>query len=157
MMDGRIGRLRWALDQAGFSGVSLLSYTAKFASSLYGPFREAVGSQGLLKGDKKTYQMNPANAAEALREAAEDIAEGADMLMVKPATFYLDVLYRIAQSTHVPVLAYHVSGEYAMLHALAQQTGVPFETLYNEALLSLKRAGARAIITYGAAERLRSL
>jgi porphobilinogen synthase len=150
MMDGRIGALRAALDDAGFSGVSLLSYTAKFASHLYGPFRDAVGSGGALKGDKKTYQMNPANAGEALREAAEDIAEGADMLMVKPATWYLDVLYRIRQSTDVPVLAYHVSGEYAMLHALAQQTGTPFQALYHEALLSIKRAGARGIVTYGA-------
>jgi porphobilinogen synthase len=150
MMDGRIGALRAALDDAGFSGVSLLSYTAKFASHLYGPFRDAVGSGGVLRGDKKTYQMNPANAGEALREAAEDIAESADMLMVKPATFYLDVLYRLSQSTDVPVFAYHVSGEYAMLHALAQQTGTPFAALYHEALLSIKRAGARGIITYGA-------
>lgn len=156
MMDGRIGVLRKALDCAGFESVMLLSYTAKYASSFYGPFREALGSDACLgQADKKTYQMDPGNALEALREAALDVEEGADMLMVKPALAYLDIIASFKQTFPLPVLAYQVSGEYAMLKAAAAQGWLDFDTTLMESLTAIKRAGARAILTYGALEAAR--
>ena len=149
MMDGRIAAMRAALDAEGYTGVSLLSYTAKYASALYGPFRGALGSAPK-KGDKKTYQMDPANRREALREAALDVAEGADMLMVKPATFYLDVISDLREHTTLPIAAYHVSGEYLMLKAAAASGWVDEKATTLEALLSIRRAGADMILTYAA-------
>ncbi len=149
MMDGRIASLRRALDAEGFQHVSLLSYTAKYASSLYGPFRGALGSAPKF-GDKKTYQMDPGNAREALREAALDVAEGADMLMVKPATLYLDVIAAMRRETHLPIAAYHVSGEYLMLKAAAASGWLDEKQATLETLLSIRRAGADMILTYAA-------
>jgi porphobilinogen synthase len=143
MMDGRIGAIRKALDQAGFSSTGLLAYSAKYASSLYGPFRDAVGSH-LAFGDKKTYQMDPANVREALLEAALDEEEGADILMIKPALFYLDVIAQLRQNTYRPIAAYHVSGEYAM----AFTPSLNPQAILREALLAIKRAGANLIFTY---------
>lgn len=151
MMDGRILAIRQALDDRDYKDISLMSYTAKYASSLYGPFREALQSTPL-KGDKKSYQMNPANVKEALIEAALDESEGADFLMVKPATLYLDVIYRLQQASNLPIAAYHVSGEYAMLKAAAQNKWLEFLPALYETLLSIKRAGANMILTYGALE-----
>lgn len=151
MMDGRIGALRDALDEAGYEGVLLLSYTAKYASALYGPFRGALGSAPKF-GDKKTYQMDPANAREALREAALDVAEGADMLMVKPATLYLDVIAALKEATHLPIAAYHVSGEYLMVKSAAASGWLDEEAVMLESLLSIRRAGASLILTYAAAD-----
>lgn len=151
MMDGRVKQIRAALDAAGFIQVAILSYAAKYASALYGPFRAAVGSKNNLgKADKRTYQMDPANAIEASRETVLDIAEGADMLMVKPATLYLDVLAQVAQASDVPVFAYHVSGEYAMLKAAAAAGMLDEKAATLETLLAIKRAGATAILTYAA-------
>lgn len=149
MMDGRISALRAALDAEGFTGVSLLSYTAKYASAYYGPFRGALGSAPKF-GDKKTYQMDPANVREALREAELDVAEGADMLMVKPATLYLDVIRAMREHTHLPVAAYHVSGEYLMVKAAAASGWLDERACMMEALLSIRRAGADMILTYAA-------
>lgn len=149
MMDGRIAALRRALDAENFQQVSLLSYTAKYASAFYGPFRGALGSAPKF-GDKKTYQMDPANAREALREATLDAAEGADMLMVKPATLYLDVIAAMRRETHLPIAAYHVSGEYLMLKAAAASGWLDEKQATLEALLSIRRAGADMILTYAA-------
>ena len=151
MMDGRIKAIRQSLDANGYPSVGLLSYTAKYASSFYGPFRDALSSAPSF-GDKKSYQMNPANSREALLEAQLDEEEGADMLMVKPASLYLDVIHQIRKNTNLPIAAYHVSGEYAMLKAAAQNGWLNFEKTLYETLLSIKRAGADMIVTYGALE-----
>ena len=151
MMDGRVAWIREVLDQNAFSHVSIMSYTAKYASAFYGPFRDAVDSAPK-KGDKKTYQMNPANRREALRELALDEQEGADMVMIKPALSYLDVIREVRDNTHLPVTAYNVSGEYAMVKAAAQQGWLDGEKTMMEVLTSIKRAGADAILTYFAKE-----
>lgn len=156
MMDGRVAALRGALDAEGYSQVSILSYTAKYASACYGPFRGALDSAPRF-GDKKTYQMDPANAREAEREAALDEAEGADMLMVKPATFYLDILQRLRQRTSLPLAAYHVSGEYLMIKAAAASGWMDEKKLALEALTSIRRAGADIILTYFAKDAARWL
>ncbi|MCI0335108.1 MAG: porphobilinogen synthase [Planctomycetes bacterium] len=149
MMDGRVGRIRRALDEAGFERVSILAYAAKYASAFYGPFRDAVGSAANLgMGDKRTYQIAPANSDEALREVALDIAEGADMVMVKPGLPYLDIVRRVKDTFHVPTFAYQVSGEYAMICAAAQNGWLDREKTVLESLLAFKRAGADAIFTY---------
>jgi len=161
MMDGRVGAIRDALDAAGFAHVAILSYAAKYASAFYGPFRDAVGSGTLLGGaalgDKKTYQMDPANGDEALREVALDLAEGADMLIVKPGLPYLDVLARVKAAFGVPTFAYQVSGEYAMLRAAALNGWLDFDRVLLETLLAFKRAGADGILTYAAIEAARLL
>ena len=148
MMDGRVGAIRAGLDGAGFQDVQIMSYAAKYASAFYGPFRDAVGSRGVLRGDKKTYQMDPANSDEALREVAMDIAEGADSVIVKPGMPYLDVLARVKAEFRIPTFAYQVSGEYAMLHAAAAQGAFDIDTVMMESLLAFKRAGADGILTY---------
>ncbi|MFF4380529.1 porphobilinogen synthase [Kitasatospora sp. NPDC001547] len=150
MMDGQIGVVRRALDEAGHQDVGILAYTAKYASAFYGPFREAVGSS--LKGDRKTYQQDPANARESLRELAQDLAEGADMVMVKPAMAYLDILRQVADASPVPVSAYQVSGEYAMVEAAAANGWIDRERMIMETLTSIRRAGAEQILTYWALE-----
>ncbi len=158
MMDGRIGSLRAALDREGFIHTRLMSYAAKYASAFYGPFRDALGSGGLLRGDKKTYQMDPANSDEALREVGLDLAEGADMVMVKPGMPYLDIIRRVRDRYEVPIFAYQVSGEYAMLMAAIRNGWLDHEKAMMESLLAFKRAGARGVLTYfalEAAERLR--
>ena len=147
MMDGRIGKIRKALDKSKFQNIQILSYAAKYASSFYGPFRDAVGSKKKLKGDKKTYQMDFRNSDEALREIALDIKEGADMVMVKPAMPYLDVIKSIKDKFKLPVFAYQVSGEYSLLETAIKKKIINSEAIY-ESLISLKRAGANAIITY---------
>lgn len=147
MMDGRVGVLRDALDQAGYENTSIMSYTAKYASSFYGPFRDALNSEPK-SGDKKTYQMNPANKSEALIEAQLDVEEGADMIMVKPALCYLDVIHMLKESFPVPVTAYNVSGEYAMVHAASQKGWLNYDAAMQEMLLSIRRAGADGILTY---------
>jgi porphobilinogen synthase len=157
MMDGRIGAIRDALDAAGFAHVQILAYAAKYASSFYGPFRDAVGSAAALKGDKKCYQMDPANGDEALREVALDIAEGADMVMVKPGLPYLDVLWRVKQAFGMPTFAYQVSGEYAMLKAAAANGWLDGERALLETLIAFRRAGADGILTYAAVEAARLL
>ncbi|EMR01766.1 porphobilinogen synthase [Cesiribacter andamanensis] len=156
MMDGRVEYLRNALDEAGYTEVSIMSYTAKYASAFYSPFRDALDSaprsaEGI-PGDKKTYQMNPANQREALIEADLDVAEGADMLMVKPALFYLDVIKLLKDHYDLPIAAYNVSGEYAMVKAAARQGWLNEEAVMKESLLSIKRAGADIILTYFAKE-----
>jgi len=156
MMDGRIGAIRAALDEEGFEEVGILAYSAKYASALYGPFREAL-QVNLQFGDKKTYQMDPANCREALLEAALDEQEGADFLMVKPATFYLDVIAKLREQTKRPIAAYHVSGEYSMVMAAHEKGWLNAEKVFYEALLSIKRAGADLIFTYAAASILDSL
>ncbi len=148
MMDGRIGAIRKALDQAGFDHVTILSYAAKYASAFYGPFRDAVGSAKNLSGDKKTYQMDPANTDEAIHEVALDLQEGTDMVMVKPGMPYLDIVRRLHDHFHVPVAVYQVSGEYAMLKAAAERGWLDEKKVVLESLLSMKRAGACAILTY---------
>ena len=148
MMDGRIGMLRAALDAAGFQHVQIMSYAAKYASGYYGPFRDAIGTKAALKGDKRTYQMDPANSAEALREVALDIAEGADSVMVKPGLPYLDIIRRVKDEFAVPTFAYQVSGEYAMLTAAAQNGWLDGDRVMMEALLGFKRAGCDGILTY---------
>jgi porphobilinogen synthase len=158
MMDGRIGAIRSALDEAGFIDVQIMSYAAKYASAFYGPFRDAVGSSATLVGDKRTYQMDPGNTDEALREAEIDIAEGADMIMVKPGMPYLDVLARIKDAFQVPTFAYQVSGEYAMLMAAAQNGWLDGDKAMVESLTAFKRAGADGVLTYFAprvAEKLK--
>lgn len=151
MMDGRVAAIRAALDAEGFTHVSILSYTAKYASAFYGPFRGALGSAPKF-GDKKTYQMDPANKREALREAMADVAEGADMLMVKPATMYLDVIAALREHTNLPIAAYHVSGEYLMIKAAAASGWLDERSCMMEALLSIRRAGADMILTYAAVQ-----
>jgi porphobilinogen synthase len=158
MMDGRVGAVRRALDAAGFDRVSIMAYAAKYASAFYGPFRDAVGSAAnLASGDKRTYQMDPANGDEALREVALDLAEGADMVMVKPGMPYLDVLCRVKNTFHVPTFAYQVSGEYAMLAAAAQNGWLDRDKTVLESLLAFKRAGADGILTYFAIEAAKLL
>lgn len=151
MMDGRVGYIRQVLDDAGFKHVSIMSYTAKYASAFYGPFRDALDSAPKF-GDKKTYQMNPANTKEALIEADLDIAEGADMIMVKPALAYLDIINSLNDHYDIPITAYNVSGEYAMIKAAAQNGWLDGEKIMLESLLSMKRAGASIILTYFAKE-----
>ena len=152
MMDGRIGAIRSALDRAGFQDRLILAYSAKYASAFYGPFREAIGSGGALIGDKKTYQMDPANGDEALRETALDLAEGADMVMVKPGLPYLDIVRRVKDAFGVPTMAYQVSGEYAMMKAAAANGWLDNDKVILEALMAFKRAGADGILTYTAVE-----
>lgn len=151
MMDGRVGYLRGELDMNGFEEVSIMSYTAKYASAFYGPFRDALESAPK-SGDKKTYQMNPANKIEALREAMLDAEEGADFLMVKPALSYLDIIHVLKENFQLPIVAYNVSGEYAMLKAAAQNGWLDYDKCMQEVLLSIKRAGADIIISYAAKE-----
>jgi porphobilinogen synthase len=148
MMDGRVGAIRATLDQAGLIHTRIMSYAAKYASAFYGPFRDAVGSGGALKGDKKTYQMDPANTDEALREVAMDIAEGADMVMVKPGMPYLDVVRRVKDAFGMPTFAYQVSGEYAMIAGAARNGWLDGERAMMESLLAFKRAGADGVLTY---------
>ncbi|MEU2801146.1 MULTISPECIES: porphobilinogen synthase [unclassified Streptomyces] len=150
MMDGQVGVIRDALDQTGHEDVSVLAYTAKYSSAFYGPFREAVGSS--LTGDRKTYQQDPANARESLRELALDLAEGADMVMVKPAGPYLDILAKVAESVAVPVAAYQISGEYAMIEAAAEKGWIDRDKAILESLTGIRRAGAQMILTYWATE-----
>ncbi|UKJ72725.1 porphobilinogen synthase [Azospirillum brasilense] len=157
MMDGRIGLIRDRLDSHGHELVRLCSYAAKYASAFYGPFRDAVNSGGFLKGDKKTYQMNPANTDEALHEVALDLQEGADMVMVKPGLPYLDIIRRVKDTFAVPTFAYHVSGEYAMLRAAAQNGWLDYDSALLETLTGFKRAGCDAILTYGAVDAARRL
>ncbi len=148
MMDGRIGAIRAALDEEGFIDVQIMAYAAKYASAFYGPFRDAIGTKSALVGDKRTYQMDPANSDEALREVALDIEEGADMVMVKPGMPYLDVVRRVRDSFGVPTFAYQVSGEYAMIMAAAQNGWLDGDKAIMESLLAFKRAGADGILTY---------
>ncbi|RVU16468.1 porphobilinogen synthase [Streptomyces antnestii] len=155
MMDGQVGVVRDALDTIGKEDVSILAYTAKYSSAFYGPFREAVGSS--LTGDRKTYQQDPANVRESLRELALDLEEGADMVMVKPAGPYLDVLAKVAESVDVPVAAYQISGEYAMIEAAAERGWIERDRAIMETLLGIKRAGANMILTYWATEAARWL
>ena len=150
MMDGRIGAIRDALEDAAFPNVQIMSYAAKYASAFYGPFRDAVGAAGLLQGDKKTYQMDPANAEEALREVALDLEEGADSVMVKPGLPYLDIIVRVKQAFEVPVFAYQVSGEYAMIEAAVAAGAGDRDKLVLETLLAFKRAGCSGVLTYHA-------
>ena len=155
MMDGQIEQIRKALDREGFTEVAIMAYSAKYASKFFGPFRDAVGSS--LKGDRRTYQQDPANVRESLLEAELDIAEGADFVMVKPALPYLDVLAKIAEVSPVPVAAYQVSGEYAMLNAAGQNGWIDYEETMMESLVSIKRAGADQIFTYYAIEAAKRL
>ena len=155
MMDGRVGAIRDALDAAGFGDTQIMSYAAKYASAFYGPFRDAVGSSGALKGDKKTYQMDPANADEALREVALDVDEGADMVMVKPGLPYLDIVRLVKDAFGMPTFAYNVSGEYAMLRAAADHGWLDYDRTLIEILLAFKRAGADGVLTYAALDAAR--
>src|SRR6516165_3120347 len=158
MMDGRVGAIRSSLDAAGFTDVSIMAYAAKYASAFYGPFRDAVGSSATLQGDKRTYQMDPGNTDEALREVELDIAEGADMVMVKPGMPYLDVLWRVKETFGMPTFAYQVSGEYAMLMGAARNGWLDEEKVMLESLIAFKRAGADGVLTYFAprvAEKLK--
>ena len=148
MMDGRIGAIRDALDAAGFQDVAIMSYATKFASAFYGPYREAIGTQGLLQGDKKTYYIDHANTDEAMRETEQDLAEGADMIMVKPGLPYLDIIHRLKDEFQVPTFAYQVSGEYAMIEAAAANGWLDGEQAMLESLLAFKRAGCDGILTY---------
>ncbi|HHS83292.1 MAG TPA: porphobilinogen synthase, partial [Devosia sp.] len=157
MMDGRVGAIRRALEGHGHTQVMIMSYAAKYASCLYGPFREAVGSLGRLKGDKRTYQMDPANAREALRQVQQDISEGADMVMVKPGMAYLDVIRQVRDRFDIPLTAYQVSGEYAMLRLGAEQGLWDIESAMLESLTGLKRAGCDGILTYFALDAARVL
>ena len=150
MMDGRVGLIREALEDEGFVNVQIMAYAAKYASAFYGPFRDAVGSRGLLKGDKKTYQMDPANAEEALREVALDLDEGADSVMVKPGLPYLDIVRRVKERFEVPVFAYQVSGEYAMIEAAAAAGAGDRDALVLETLMAFKRAGCSGVLSYHA-------
>ena len=157
MMDGRIGAIREALEAGGHHNVQIMSYAAKYASAFYGPFRDAVGSRGLLKGDKKTYQMDSANAEEALREVALDLAEGADSVMVKPGMPYLDIILRVKSEFQVPVFAYQVSGEYAMIEAAVAAGAADRDAMVLESLMAFKRAGTAGVLTYYAAHAARLL
>jgi porphobilinogen synthase len=157
MMDGRVGAIRKALEMNGHHNVQIMSYAAKYASAFYGPFRDAVGSRGLLKGNKKCYQMDPANTDEAMREVAMDIAEGADSVMVKPGLPYLDIVRRVRDRFDIPVFAYQVSGEYAMIEAAAAVGAGDRDALVLETLMAFKRAGCSGILTYHAALAARLL
>jgi porphobilinogen synthase len=157
MMDGRIGAIRAALDAAGHQNVGIMSYATKFASAFYGPYREAIGTGGLLKGDKKTYYIDPANGTEAMRDAALDVEEGADMLMVKPGLPYLDICWRMKESFGLPVFAYQVSGEYTMIKAAAANGWIDGERVMLETLLAFKRAGCDGILSYFAMDVARIL
>ena len=157
MMDGRIAAIRAGLDGAGHIHTRLMSYAAKYASAFYGPFRDAIGSSGTLKGDKKTYQMDPANAEEALHEVAMDLAEGADMIMVKPGMPYLDIICRVKDKFQVPVFAYQVSGEYAMLAGAVENGWLDRERVILESLMAFKRAGCSGVLTYFALDAARQL
>jgi len=157
MMDGRVGALRDALDTAGFQHVQIMSYAAKYASAFYGPFRDAISTRSVLKGDKKSYQMDPANGDEALREVALDIEEGADMVMVKPGMPYLDIVRRVKETFGVPTFAYQVSGEYAMLKGAALRGWLDNDRVVLESLMAFKRAGANGVLTYFAVEAARLL
>ena len=157
MMDGRIGAIRHALDAAGHQDVGIMSYATKFASAFYGPYRDAIGTGGLLKGDKKTYYIDPANGTEAMREAALDVEEGADMLMVKPGLPYLDICWRMKEAFGLPVFAYQVSGEYSQIRAAALNGWIDGERVMLETLLSFKRAGCDGILTYFAMDVARLL
>ena len=157
MMDGRIGAIRQALEGAGHTNVMLLSYAAKYASAFYGPFRDAVGASGALKGDKKTYQMNPANSDEAIRLVERDLREGADMVMVKPGMPYLDICRRVKDAFGAPTYAYQVSGEYAMIQAAAQNGWIDGERAMLESLMCFRRAGCDGILTYFAPAVARKL
>ncbi len=148
MMDGRVGAIRAALDGAGFENVQIMSYAAKYASAFYGPFRDAIGTNKTLCGDKRTYQMDPANTDEALREVALDLEQGADMVMVKPGMPYLDIVRRVAETFRAPTFAYQVSGEYAMIMAAARNGWLDEERAMMESLLAFKRAGASGVLTY---------
>lgn len=152
MMDGRIGAIRDALDGNGFQDVAIMSYTTKFASAFYGPYRDAIGTGGLLKGDKKTYYIDPANSDEAVREAEQDLLEGADMLMVKPGLPYLDIVRRLKDEFAMPTFAYQVSGEYSMIKAAAANGWIDGEKAMLESLLAFKRAGCDGVLTYFAPE-----
>jgi porphobilinogen synthase len=159
MMDGRVGAIRAALDAEGFEDVQILAYAAKYASAFYGPFRDAIGSQGALKGDKRTYQMDPANGDEAIREVAADLDEGADMVMIKPGLPYLDIVRRVKETFAVPTFAYQVSGEYSMILAAAQNGWLDLDKAMMESLIAFKRAGADGVLTYfapRAAEKLKA-
>jgi porphobilinogen synthase len=157
MMDGRVGALRGALEGANYQDVMIMAYAAKYASAFYGPYREAIGSAKALQGDKRTYQMDPGNTEEALREVAMDIAEGADMVMIKPGLPYLDIVRRVVEAFAMPTFAYQVSGEYAMLMAAAQNGWLEEERAILETLMSFKRAGCAGIITYFAPRAARLL
>jgi len=157
MMDGRVGAIRAALDAQGFVDTRIMSYAAKYASAFYGPFRDALGSAKALRGDKKTYQMDPANSDEALREVALDLAEGADMVMVKPGMPYLDIVRRVKERFGVPTFAYQVSGEYAMIMAAVERGWLERERAMLESLMAFKRAGANGVLTYFAVEVARTL
>ncbi len=157
MMDGRVAAIRKALDDAGFDKVGIMSYAAKYASAFYGPFRDAIGSKGALKGDKKTYQMDPANTDEAIRQVAQDIDEGADMIMIKPGLPYLDIVRRVKETFAMPTFAYQVSGEYAMLKGAANNGWLDNDKVVLESLMAFKRAGADGILTYMAVEASRLL
>jgi porphobilinogen synthase len=152
MMDGRVGAIRDALDENGFSDVAIMSYATKFASAFYGPYREAIGTAGLLRGDKKTYYLDPGNTDEALREAEQDLLEGADMIMVKPGMPYLDIIRRLKDEFAMPTFAYQVSGEYAMIRAAAGNGWIDGEKAMLESLVAFKRAGCDGILTYFAPE-----
>ncbi|RFZ88266.1 porphobilinogen synthase [Shinella sp. WSJ-2] len=157
MMDGRIGAIRHALDAAGHQNVGIMSYATKFASAFYGPYRDAIGTGGLLKGDKKTYYIDPANGTEAIRDAALDVEEGADMLMVKPGLPYLDICWRMKEAFSLPVFAYQVSGEYSQIKAAAMNGWIDGERVMLETLLAFKRAGCDGILTYFAMDVARHL
>ena len=157
MMDGRVGAIRDALDGKGYEDVTIMSYAAKYASAFYGPFRDAVGSGGVLKGDKKTYQMDPSNSDEALREVAMDVSEGADMVMVKPGIPYLDIIWRVKEAFGMPTFAYNVSGEYAMVRGAGDQGWLDYDKAVIEILTGFKRAGADGILTYHALDAAKLL
>lgn len=157
MMDGRVGAIRSALEAGGFKNTLIMAYAAKYASAFYGPFRDALGSAKALTGDKRTYQMDPANGDEALREVALDLAEGADMVMVKPGMPYLDLVRRVRDTFHVPTFAYQVSGEYSMLMAAIERGWLDHERVILESLISFKRAGAAGILTYFARDAAKLL
>lgn len=157
MMDGRVGAIRQGLDKAGYENVQIMAYAAKYASAFYGPYREAIGSAGVLQGDKRTYQMNPANTDEALREVGLDLAEGADCVMVKPGMAYLDIVRRVKEEFAAPTFVFQVSGEYAMIKAASANGWLDGERAMMESLMAFKRAGANGIITYFAADAARVL
>ena len=157
MMDGRVGAIRQGLDKAGCQSVQIMAYAAKYASAFYGPYREAIGSAGVLKGDKRTYQMDPANSDEALREVGLDLAEGADSVMIKPGMPYLDIVRRVKETYAVPTYVFQVSGEYAMIRAAAQNGWLDGDKAMLESLMAFKRAGANGIITYFALETAKAL
>jgi porphobilinogen synthase len=157
MMDGRIGAIRAALEANGFANTQLLAYAAKYASAFYGPFRDAVGSSSMLKGDKRSYQMDPANGDEALREVALDVAEGADMVMVKPGLAYLDIVWRVKEAFKLPTFVYQTSGEYSMLMAAVERGWLDRERVMLESLMACKRAGADAVFSYFARDAAKLL